>query len=85
MTVKDINIRQELAALYRLLDMYGMSDLANKFQGARSVENKDNYFIHPYGMFYNEIKASSLVKIDKEGKPIELNSPWLNDGCFNLA
>ena len=68
MTVKDINIRQELAALYRLLDMYGMSDLANQCAGARSVENKDNYFIHPYGMFYNEIKASSLIKIDKEGK-----------------
>jgi len=65
MTVKDINIRQELAALYRLLDMYGMSDLANQCAGARSVENKDNYFIHPYGMFYNEIKASSLIKIDK--------------------
>ena len=64
MTDKDINIRQELAALYRLLDMYGMSDLANQCAGARSVENKDNYFIHPYGMFYNEIKASSLIKID---------------------
>ena len=59
MTGKDINIRKELAALYRLLDMYGMSDLANQCAGARSVENKDNYFIHPYGMFYNEIKASS--------------------------
>ena len=67
---KDISIRKELAALYRLLDMYGMSDLANQCAGARSVENKDNYFIHPYGMFYNEIKASSLVKIDKEGKPV---------------
>ena len=61
MTGKDINIRQELAALYRLLDMYGMSDLANQCAGARSVENKDNYFIHPYGMFYNEIKASSIL------------------------
>ena len=85
MASKDINIRQELAALYRLLDMYGMSDLANQCAGARSIENKDNYFIHPYGMFYDEIKASSLVKIDKEGKPVELNSPWLNDGCINLA
>ena len=85
MTGKDISIRQELSALYRLLDMYGMSDLANQCAGARSVENKDNYFIHPYGMFYNEIKASSLIKINKEGKPVELNSPWLNDGCINLA
>ena len=64
----DINIRQELAALYRLLDMYGMSDLANQCAGARSVENKDNYFIDPYGMFYNEIKASSLIKINSWNK-----------------
>ena len=70
MTDKDINIRQELAALYRLLDMYGMSDLANQCAGARSVENKDNYFIHPYGMFYNEIKASSLIKLTKTGSQL---------------
>ena len=82
---KDKSVRCELAALYRILDMYHMSDLANQCAGARSIENKDNYFVHPYGMFYDEITASSLVKINKKGKSIEKNVPWLNDGCINLA
>ena len=82
---KDIGIRQELAALYRILDMYKMSDLANQVAGGRSIENKDNYFIHPYGMFFDEITASSLVKIDKEGKPIDANAPWLSVGGNNLC
>ena len=85
MTDKDNKVRCELAALYRILDMYKMSDLANQCAGARSIENKNNYFVHPYGMFYDEITASSLVKIDKQGNSIEKNSPWLNDGCINLA
>ncbi len=82
---KDNSVRCELAALYRILDMYHMSDLANQCAGARSKDDKDSYFVHPYGMFYDEITASSLVKIDKQGKAIEKNVPWLNDGCINLA
>ena len=53
MTGKDISIRQELAALYRLLDIYKMSDLANQCAGARSIENKDNYFIHPSTHYFS--------------------------------
>ena len=82
---KDNSVRCELAALHRILDMYKMSDLANQCAGARSNENKNNYFVHPYGMFYDEITASSLVKIDKNGNAIDEKSPWLNDGCKNLA
>ena len=85
MTDKDFKIRCELAALYRILHMYDMTDLANQCAGARSIENKDNSYVHPYGMFYEEITASSLVKINKEGKAIENDNPWLNDGCNNLA
>ena len=36
-------------------------------------------------MFYEEITASSLVKIDKDGRKINSDGPWLNDGCINLA
>ena len=61
MSDKDFNVRCELAALYRILHMYGMTDLANQCAGARSIENKDNSFVHPYGMFYEEITASSPV------------------------
>ena len=61
MAQTDIDVRIELSALYRILHMYGMTDLANQCAGARSVENKDCSFVHPYGMFYEEIL--SLIHI----------------------
>lgn len=77
--------RESLAALYRILDRYGMSDLANQEVGARIGENPDHYLVHPYGSFYDELTASALVKIDQNGEPLDAGSPWLNDGGRNLA
>lgn len=77
--------RLDLAALYRVLDMYGMTDLANQEVGARVAGQPDHYLVHQYGHFYDEITASSLVKIDADGKPVDPDAPWLNDGGQNLA
>ncbi len=77
--------RENLAALYRLLDRYGMSDLANQEVGARVGDQPDCYLVHPYGVFYEEMTASSLVKINASGQPLDTSSPWLNDGGQNLA
>ena len=77
--------RVELAALYRVLDLYGMSDLANQEVGARVAGQPDCYLVHAYGDFYDEITASRLVKIDREGRPSDPDAPWLNDGGQNLA
>jgi ribulose-5-phosphate 4-epimerase/fuculose-1-phosphate aldolase len=77
--------RQSLAALYRVLDRYAMSDLANQEVGARIGEQPDHYLVHPYGSFYDEITASALVKIDQQGRAVTADSPWLNDGGRNLA
>jgi ribulose-5-phosphate 4-epimerase/fuculose-1-phosphate aldolase len=77
--------RESLAALYRILDRYAMSDLANQEVGARIGENPDHYLVHPYGSFYDELTASALVKINQNGEPLDANSPWLNDGGQNLA
>ena len=85
MAQTDKDVRLELSALYRILHMYGMTDLANQCAGARSAEDKNCSFVHPYGMFYEEITASSLVKIDQNGKKLDSDGPWLNDGCINLA
>ncbi len=77
--------RVELAALYRLLDRYGMSDLANQEVGARITDQPDHYLVHPYGWFFEELTASSLVKIDREGTPVEPDAPGVSDGGPNLA
>ena len=77
--------RCEQAALYRLLDHYGMSDLANQVVGARVKDSPDNYLLHRYGLFYEEITASSLIKTDNQGQPTDPGLPAPVDGAQNLA
>jgi ribulose-5-phosphate 4-epimerase/fuculose-1-phosphate aldolase len=59
--------RVDLAACYRLVALYGMTDLIYNHISARIPGRHDHYLINPYGMLYDEIDASSLVKIDVEG------------------
>ncbi len=77
--------RLEQAALYRLLDLYGMSDLANQVVGARVKDAPDQYLLHQYGLMYEEIVASSLIKTDRDGRPTDPTAPAPVDGAQNLA
>lgn len=63
-------MRVDLAAFYRLVAHYGFTDLAYNHITARVPGTKDQFLINPYGMFYEEITASSLYKIDLEGNVI---------------
>src|SRR2546423_12532044 len=58
--------RLDLAACYRLMDCYGMTDLIYNHITAR-VPGTEHLLINLYGLLYREITASSLVKIDVEG------------------
>ena len=62
--------RVDLAACYRLVDKYGMTDLIYNHITARIPGSADHLLINLYGMLYKEITASSLVKIDVEGEII---------------
>jgi ribulose-5-phosphate 4-epimerase/fuculose-1-phosphate aldolase len=62
--------RVDLAACYRLIDKYGMSDLIYNHITARIPGSDDHLLINLYGLLYKEITASSLVKIDVEGNII---------------
>jgi hypothetical protein len=56
--------RLDLAACYRLVDAYEMTDMASNHITARIPGSDDHLLINLYGMTYREITASSLVKID---------------------
>ncbi len=58
--------RLDLAACYRLVDLYGMSDLIYNHITAR-IPGTEHLLINLYGLLYKEITASSLAKIDVEG------------------
>ena len=76
--------RVDLAACYRLVALYGMTDLIYNHISAQVPGHDDQYLINPYGMLYEEITASSLVKIDLSGNKVD-DSPWdVNPAGFTI-
>jgi ribulose-5-phosphate 4-epimerase/fuculose-1-phosphate aldolase len=62
--------RVDLAACYRLVALYGMTDLVYNHITARVPGTDDHVLINAYGMLYDEITASSLIKIDLAGHTV---------------
>ncbi|MGW8270205.1 MAG: class II aldolase/adducin family protein [Burkholderiales bacterium] len=62
--------RVDLAACYRLVALFGMNDLVYNHITARVPGEEGRFLINPYGYAYEEITASSLVKIDFDGKVV---------------
>jgi len=60
--------RVDLAACYRLVEHYGMSDMIANHISARVPDDDGAFLINAYGMLYEEITASSLIKVDHDGK-----------------
>lgn len=60
-------MRVDLAACYRLIAHYGMSDMAANHISARIAGEHGSFLINAYGMMYEEVTASSLIKIDHDG------------------
>ena len=67
--------RVDLAAAYRLVSLYGWEDLVFTHISLRVPGTEDQFLINPYGVFFDEISASSLVKIDLDGKKV-MDSPF---------
>jgi ribulose-5-phosphate 4-epimerase/fuculose-1-phosphate aldolase len=76
--------RLDLAACYRLVDLFGWSDLVNTRITARVPGQHDHFLINPYGLLFDEITASSLVKIDAEGNKVEPSESEINRGGFAI-
>ena len=71
--------RLDLAACYRLIDVYGMTDLIYNHITARVPGEEDVLLINLYGLLYKEITASSLVKIHVDGEII-----WKPDTDYDI-
>ncbi len=77
-------VRVDLAAAYRLVAHYGWDDLIFTHLSARVPGPEHHFLINPYGMMFEEITASSLVKINLAGE-IVLSSPYLiNPAGFTI-
>jgi ribulose-5-phosphate 4-epimerase/fuculose-1-phosphate aldolase len=63
-------MRVDVAACYRLVALYGMNDLVYNHISGRVPGEEGHFLINPYGYAYEEVTASSLVKIDFDGKVV---------------
>lgn len=62
--------RVNVAACYRLIHHFGMDDMVYNHVSTRVPGEPNHFLINPYGMMYEEISASSLLKIDLEGNVV---------------
>lgn len=70
MSQAEWQIRIDLAAAYRLAAIYGWTDLNNTHFSARVPDAEDQFLLNPFGMLFDEITASSLIKVDHQGNII---------------
>ena len=84
MTAEERQARVELAALYRLVALHGWDDLIFTHLSARVPGPEHHFLINPYGWLFGEITASSLVKVDLEGRAVDPTPHRVNPAGFTI-
>ena len=74
-SAEEWQLRVDLAACYRLVALYGWSDLIFTHISARIPGPEHHFLINPYGLMFDEITASSLVKVDMQCNKL-IDSPY---------
>jgi len=76
--------RVDLAASFRLVDLYGWSDLFGTHLSARVPDAPEQFLINPFGMLFDEITASSLVKVADDGTELSPSEHGINPAGFTI-
>jgi ribulose-5-phosphate 4-epimerase/fuculose-1-phosphate aldolase len=77
-------LRVDLAACYRAVAMFGWDDLVFTHISARVPGPDLHFLINPYGMLFEEITASSLVKVDMDARPVMPTPHVVNPAGFTI-
>jgi ribulose-5-phosphate 4-epimerase/fuculose-1-phosphate aldolase len=77
-------VRVELAALYRLVALQGWDDLVFTHISARLPTPEPQFLINPYGLFFGEITASALVRVDMQANILEDRQVLINPAGFTI-
>ena len=76
--------RVDIAALYRIVADYGWDDLLFTHLSVRVPGPEHHFLLNPFGMMFEEVTASSLVKVDKDGNKV-MDSPYdINPAGFTI-
>ena len=76
--------RVDLAAAFRLVALYGWDDLIFTHLSARVPGPEHHFLINPYPLMFEEVTASSLVRIDMEGQPVDDRDAIVNAAGFTI-
>jgi len=76
------SLRVDLAACYRLIAHFGWDDLVFTHVSARVPGGHHHFLINPYGMLFDEITASSLVKVGENGEKVDKSPHPVNPAGF---
>lgn len=83
-SAEEWRVRVDLAAAYRLVAAFRWDDLVFTHISARVPGTDDQFLINPYGLMFDEITASSLVRIDLQGRKLD-DSPFpINPAGFTI-
>ena len=63
-------VKVDLAAMFRLTHMMGWDDTVWNHITARTPGTDHTFFMHQFGLVYEEVKASNLIKVDENGKVV---------------
>ena len=77
-------VRVDLAAAYRLVAAFKWDDLVFTHISARVPGHHDQFLINPYGLMFEEITASSLIKIDAQGNKVDESAYDVNPAGFTI-
>lgn len=77
-------IRVDLAAAYRLVAHYGWDDLIFTHLSARLPGEAHHFLLNPLGVLFNQVTASSLVKVDQEGQVVDESPFAVNPAGFTI-
>ena len=83
-SAEEWQVRVDLAALYRLVALFGWDDMIYTHISARLPGQDHHFLINPYGLFFDEITASSLVKIDLNGNILQETPYFINPAGFTI-
>lgn len=78
-SAEETKLRIELAAAYRLTAKLGMDDLIYCHLSARVPGPELHFLLNPYGLLFSEVTASSLIKVDQEGKMVDAKDKWVHN------
>src|SRR5882762_5550035 len=83
-SAEEWQVRVDLAAAYRLVALYGWDDLIFTHISARVPGAEHHFLLNPYGMMFEEVTASSLVKVDLAGNKVDESPYFVNPAGFTI-